>query len=481
MTNVAAVNMAIELFSSFLCLVFVLGILVGKDSLDRRDRTFILGAILNIAAMIGDGMGTLADGRSDGMDHLLNIVGHLIAYISTYFLLIVFSYYIHLFLLPRKAKRDPLLDVIYGVCCLGIVLIFLNLGIGFYYTIAADNSYRLGDWYWLSQMIGVAALALNGVAILRRRQELQRNEFLILLAFVIFPALAVMMQLMFLGTVTVWIASTITLILVFFGTLSRQGKLYREQQSAMQELQEQAHRLDETNHLLDSVNHMKTRLLSTVSHEMNTPLSVISANAQLSKALLKKGEIDPAVLTNLDLIADEAQRLSRLAKSIVKLSALQEAHDDQQWIEYRSLLQKTTTAYRPLLKKGVTLLLQVPEQLPSFQGDYDMLVQVLMNLLSNSLRYTAHGQIMVKAWVENDAVVTLVADSGSGIDPTLLPHVFERRVKDQISGNHGIGLTVCREIIQQHHGEMKINSKLDVGTCVTFSIPLVRERGINGE
>lgn len=481
MSDVVEFNLAIELFSSLLCLVYILSILVGRDTLGRLDRTFILGALLNIAAMTGDGMSVLVDGRSDQIDFWLNRTGHLLAYTCTYFLLMIFGYYVSLFFLPRHKNREGWLDLVYGACLLGILSLVANLYFGFYYWIDSQNQYQLGPFYWLSQIIGVTVLLILGGIVLKRRETLSRNEFRALLIFVAVPTIAVLLQLLVYGFVTVWIASTVTLTLIFFGTLSRQGQQYREQKLVLQELTERAHKLDEANHLLDSVNHMKTRLLSTVSHEMNTPLSVISANAQLTKALLSQGESGPSVYENLDLIAEESQRLSRLAKGIVKLSTLQEAHEDQRWVDFRELLTKTVTAYRPLLKKGVKMRLVLPKELPLLQGDYDMLVQVMMNLLSNSLRYTDQGEIQVIAEATDKQLTIMVKDTGSGIDPELLPHVFERRVKDTKSGNHGIGLTVCQEIIQQHHGKMQITSRLGQGTRVTFSLPLNRESTTYGK
>jgi hypothetical protein len=137
-----------------------------------------------------------------------------------------------------------------------------------------------------------------------------------------------------------------------------------------------------------------------------------------------------------------------------------------------------------LLEDGPQLRLECPEQLPLVFADIDRVEQVLVNLLGNALTYTKAGSITVQAWQESERASTrvprlwiAVTDTGIGIAPQDLPHVFERfwraeKSRNQHTGGTGIGLAISKRLIELQGGEIEVESQLGVGSTFRFYLPL---------
>ena len=110
------------------------------------------------------------------------------------------------------------------------------------------------------------------------------------------------------------------------------------------------------------------------------------------------------------------------------------------------------------------------------EGSSDQIIQVLINLLSNANRHTRNGKVVVKAEGLNDQVQISVSDNGSGISAELLPHVFDRFWRGG-GGGTGLGLTICKTIIEEHGGEIGIESEERKGTRVWFTLPAMKGTG----
>lgn len=139
-----------------------------------------------------------------------------------------------------------------------------------------------------------------------------------------------------------------------------------------------------------------------------------------------------------------------------------------------SLVEKFTDQ---LLEDGPVLVLQCPSVLHSVLADIDRTEQVLVNLLGNAVRYTNEGSITIRAGTEASLLWIAVMDTGIGIAPENLPHVFERfwradQSRDRHSGGTGIGLTISRRLIELQGGEIQVESVLGVGSTFRFFLPL---------
>jgi signal transduction histidine kinase len=218
----------------------------------------------------------------------------------------------------------------------------------------------------------------------------------------------------------------------------------------------------------------KTTLLAAVGHEVRTPLAAIKGYA--STLLQEDVAWSPADQRHfLETISSEADRLAQLVSNLLDLSR-QEAG--------LLLLKRVPTRMQDLVAKiikqlnpsGVTISVQLPDDLPLVNIDSGRIEVVLHNLVTNALVYGA-GEVCITAERRDDTVIVAVADNGPGIDPDELPHVFERFYRaryghQQHSGGTGLGLAICKAFIEAHGGAIWAESSVQ-GTTISFSLPLV--------
>jgi len=227
---------------------------------------------------------------------------------------------------------------------------------------------------------------------------------------------------------------------------------------------------------LDELNRAKSEFLATMSHEMKTPLTVISLHiqraAELVSVLGRPAEYDEKIIFSLRRAQEEIMRVSRMIENAMRFSSTKKISPKMGPLNISALLKTTAEIYRPLLENGGNrLAVNIADNLPPVYGNTDLLVQVMANLLSNSNNHTNGGEIGIKAETENgENIAVTVTDNGAGISPELLPYMFERDVPG--ANGMGIGLSICKEIIASHNGTIQIESETGKGTTVVFRIPL---------
>jgi signal transduction histidine kinase len=221
---------------------------------------------------------------------------------------------------------------------------------------------------------------------------------------------------------------------------------------------------------------MQDEFVSTVSHELRTPLGFIKGYT--TTLLRNDAEWDSgARLEFLKIIDEEADRLRELIDNLLDSSRLESGTLSMTLEPVRlGALLRDTVSRAQALYPGMPLSTDVPDDLPILQVDATRLSQVLDNLLSNADKYASGAEVTVSARVEGPAVVVRVGDQGPGIPPQHQPHLFERffRVpgaKSVIRGT-GLGLYICRKIVEAHGGEIKVEGGAGGGTCFVFSLPL---------
>lgn len=236
----------------------------------------------------------------------------------------------------------------------------------------------------------------------------------------------------------------------------------------------QQHTLEIQNAELDRINQYKTKFLADISHELKTPLTVISVHTQRAELLMELNRVGDAekVQESFSMIKDEIMRLSRLVDSTLQLSSMQELGGEKSVLDIVNVLRVTAETYKTLAEKhGNRLILDLPENLPSIFASTDGMIQVLSNLLSNAVSHTQNGEIRISAEVRDEKIQIHVSDDGEGIEPELLPRIFERRV----GNGNGLGLTICKQIARSNDGEIGIESEKGRGTTVTVTLPVYQE------
>lgn len=253
---------------------------------------------------------------------------------------------------------------------------------------------------------------------------------------------------------------------MFFGTMRevRRAKEMEERMAAEKEM-------------MAEMNRMKNQFYTEVSHEMKTPLTVISVNAQFAAQNITAGVVDEETVTDLTAISAEARRLSEMVTGLVDLGRMQGTTSGRTKLSLESLVAETVRIYQSMFaRRENTLTAELEPDIPAVEGSSDQIIQVLINLLSNANRHTRNGKVVVKAEGLNDQVQISVSDNGSGISAELLPHVFDRFWRGG-GGGTGLGLTICKTIIEEHGGEIGIESEERKGTRVWFTLPAMKGTG----
>ncbi len=246
------------------------------------------------------------------------------------------------------------------------------------------------------------------------------------------------------------------------------------------ELAQLATRFNQMAEKLNQVESMRRRLIGDVSHELRTPLTAIKGSMEgLMDGVL------PATQETFQQIYSEADRLNRLVDDLQELSRV-EAHAyelDLRPVDVSALMQTVTKRLSPQAEsKRVLLELDLAPDLPRVLADEDRAVQVLTNLTGNALQYTPeNGRVTIAARRVNTEVQISVRDTGIGISPEHLPHVFDRfyRVDKsrsrRLGGGSGIGLTIARALVEAHGGRLWAESAGEgQGSTFTFNLPVLK-------
>ena len=225
---------------------------------------------------------------------------------------------------------------------------------------------------------------------------------------------------------------------------------------------------------LRELNLVKEKFLGSLSHELKLPITVISGFAQLEYELLEDDPVDrDALMDSAQRIDSEAKRMERMVMQLLDMSAIQTGSFTlhRKRIPLIKLFSRIESTYFPIINNsGNRLTLECPEELYVF-ADAERILQVLINLVSNAQRYTRQGEISLTAVASDSMAVISVSDTGSGIDPGLLPTLFEREWEPRPGGQHGLGLTISRAMVEVHGGELFIADTSSDGTTVTFTLP----------
>lgn len=226
------------------------------------------------------------------------------------------------------------------------------------------------------------------------------------------------------------------------------------------------------NAALDRVNRLKTDMMATISHELRTPLAVMMGYAQLAAIELKDRGVDEQTTADLDAMAQESMRLAHLVQEMQNVSLSRSLREGDQTVGVEAVIRQIAQLYRPILERKQTRLnLEIEADLPKVACNPNELTQVLFNLFNNADKHTQNGTVSVSASRQGEMVAVTVSDTGSGIAPEHLPHVFEKYYTGS-DGGSGLGLSICQEIIEAYNGAIDIKSSLGQGTEVTFMLPI---------
>ncbi len=230
--------------------------------------------------------------------------------------------------------------------------------------------------------------------------------------------------------------------------------------------------------VLQRTDALRTALLSSISHDLRTPLASIKAAA--SSLLQEDVQWNDEERRSFALaIEHEADRLNRLVANLLDMSRIEGGalKPEKEWYPIDELIHDVLGRVQPILQNR-TVQTDLPEDLPPVQLDYLQIDQVLTNLIENAVRYTpTDSPIEVSVNVEGDQMVISVADRGPGIPPSDLERVFDKfyrvlgRPAERTTGS-GLGLAVCKGLVEAHGGHIWAENREGGGAIFRFTLPL---------
>lgn len=222
---------------------------------------------------------------------------------------------------------------------------------------------------------------------------------------------------------------------------------------------------------LQTTDEQRRRLLADVTHELRTPLTVIQGNLE---ALLDG--VYPADSGHLAPILDETRVMSRLIDDLQTLSLAESGNLQlhREPTDIGILVGEALAAFRASAEgAGINLRMTLPEEAPLLDIDPVRIREVLTNLITNALRHTPRGGLIEITGALNQTQLTLtVRDTGSGISPEHLHHIFDRFYKSDESNGSGLGLAIAKSLIAAHGGDITAASEPGAGAVIRFTLPV---------
>ncbi len=227
---------------------------------------------------------------------------------------------------------------------------------------------------------------------------------------------------------------------------------------------------------LARANTLRRQMTADIAHELRTPLSVVVGYlSSLSEGLLKPTP------ERFKIMHDEAQHLQRLVEDLRLLSLADAGELPLHVLDVApgELIDLAAATFsHQAEQRQIALSVEIDPDTPPLHADPDRILQVLGNLISNALRYTPEqGQIVLAARAGDGRIVLSVRDSGSGIDPEHLPHIFERfyradSSRHQQAAESGLGLAIAKSLVEAHGGRIAATSTPGEGTTVSIEFPI---------
>ncbi len=275
----------------------------------------------------------------------------------------------------------------------------------------------------------------------------------------------------------------------------RNERIARERQAelrrALKALDEATYRLERANYMLalsrdqaEEARRLKQQFAQTISHELRTPLNlIVSFTDLMAQAPEYYGAPLPASYArDLAIVHRNALHLQSLVNDVLDLARIEAAQMTilQEEVDPQQLVQDAANAVRSLVEaRGLALHVEIEPHLPLLWVDPGRIRQVLFNLLANAARFTEQGSVRLSVRRQGEEVLFVVADTGIGIAPEELPHIFEEfRQADGSTrrrhGGAGLGLAISKQFVELHGGRIWAESQVGRGSTFSFTLPIAR-------
>lgn len=272
------------------------------------------------------------------------------------------------------------------------------------------------------------------------------------------------------------------------------ARLYGAAQQEITKRQQAEEEAEKAREAAEAASEAKGTFLVNVSHELRSPLTSVLGFTKIIRKRLhevifpglkadKSGKTDRAIRQveqNLDIIVSEGERLTNLINNVLDLAKIEAGRVEWQvqLLSVADLIERAIEATSDLFEtKRLELIADIDDKLPAIIGDQDRLIQVVINLISNAVKFTDEGSVTCRAKQLNSEIVVSIIDTGIGISPANQSMIFEifKHADDTLTDKPkgaGLGLSICREIVAYHGGRIWVQSELGQGSTLSFTLPV---------
>jgi signal transduction histidine kinase len=245
-------------------------------------------------------------------------------------------------------------------------------------------------------------------------------------------------------------------------------------------------KIEQNYHALQDLDRLKTRFFANISHELRTPITLLLGPTEM---MIKRelGSITENQEKYLRVIHTHSTRLLRLINNLLHLSKV-DAGETKLLLSRGNFVQfvkKTVHSINPVAeKRSIHLSFEGDERIPEFLYDPEKMEDIVLNLLSNALKFTERGEICVSCKKEQNDVLVKISDTGIGIPKESIPKLFDRFFQvdteaSRVGAGTGIGLSLVKEWVELHKGKIWVESEERKGSSFFFTIPIRWEEGVD--
>lgn len=245
------------------------------------------------------------------------------------------------------------------------------------------------------------------------------------------------------------------------------------------ELEQRTQELSTMNERLEELDKLKTKFISTVSHELRTPLTAISNSTNILKKIFdSKDYRNEKIEELLDLIVKNTKRQKTMVENLLNLSRIEKKSTggNREKVKISNPLKEAVESLQYQAEsKSVELIMDLPKEIPEVWCVSSEIQRVFSNLIDNAIEYTSeNGKVIVKVKDQGKEIRCSVRDFGPGIKKENLVKIFDRFLQGKNKSSTkgiGLGLAICKEIIQSHGGDIWVESEVEEGSEFIFKIP----------
>lgn len=424
METVRYVNIFLELLGCCLSLFTIFLMKFGNSIKNDLHHKFIWLLVCNMLILLSDAVAWAARGHTDSISYILVRVSNFCVYAFGYIILLLFANYLRAFIATKRPISTHYQYLIGGIVAVALILTVVSQFNGMYYIIDEQNRYHRQGWFWLSQFLGILCMMIKLWVLLNCRKSLSKRELMVFVSYILLPIVAMSIQIFLYGIALLYIATTVSLIVIYIGIQA-----------------DQVRRINETE--LELAQNRITIMLSQIQpHFLYNSLTAIKQLCRTNPPLAETAIVNFAsyLRSNLDSLSTEKPILFARELSHVE-------------------------TYLELEKMRFGDDLQIVYDIgPS---DFTLPVLTVQPLVENAVRYgitkkESGGTVTISTRETKTAIIISVTDDGVGFDPTA----------EKNDGQQHIGIeNVYRRLVAQCGGRLVVNSAVGVGTTAMITLP----------